>query len=257
MIFVRFNLQMYCFSFIFLGGIMHKNVNKINKSLTIKHWKEDDRPREKMLLKGKSSLSDAELLAIVIGSGTREESALALSRRILLHHGNNLNALAKLSSTELRQFKGIGMAKAVSIITALEMGRRRNVELAQEKQKVNSSKDVFDIMQVILGDLSHEEFWILFLNNANKILDKTQLSIGGITATLVDVRLIFKKGIALGATSIVLCHNHPSGNLIPSNADIQLTEKIVKGGKMLDIKVLDHVIIAGQGYYSLADENRL
>ena len=169
---------------------MHKNINKINKSLTIKQWKEDDRPREKMLLKGKSSLTDAELLAIVIGSGTREESALALSKRILLHCDNNLNALAKLSATELIQFKGIGIAKAVSIVTALEMGRRRKVELAQEKQKVNSSKDVFDIMHVILGDLSHEEFWILFLNNANKILDKTQLSIGGITATLVDVRQV-------------------------------------------------------------------
>ena len=248
---------MYCFSFISLGGIMHKNVNKINKSLTIKHWNEDDRPREKMLLKGKSSLSDSELLAIVIGSGNREENALGLSKRILMHYNNNLNDLSKLSTTELMQFKGIGMAKAVSIITALEMGRRRKAEQAQEKQKVNSSKDVFDIMQVILGDLSHEEFWILFLNNANKILDKTQLSIGGITATLVDVRLIFKKGIALGATSIILCHNHPSGNLSPSNADILLTEKIIKGGKMLDIKVLDHVIIAGQGYYSLADENRI
>ena len=236
---------------------MHKNVNKNNKTLTIKHWNEDDRPREKMLLKGKSSLSDSELLAIVIGSGNREENALGLSKRILMHYNNNLNALSKLSTTELMQFKGIGMAKAISIITAVELGRRSKVETAQKKQKVNSSKDVFDIMHVILGDLSHEEFWIIFLNNANKILEKSQLSIGGITATLVDVRLIFKKGIALGATSIVLCHNHPSGNLIPSNADIQLTDKIKKGGEMLDIKVLDHVIIAGQGYYSLADENRL
>lgn len=236
---------------------MHKKVNINTASLSIKQWKEDDRPREKMLLKGKSSLSDAELLTILIGSGTKKESALSLSKRILLRYENNLSALAKQSPFDLMEFKGIGKAKSVSIITALELGRRRNAEPASEKQKVNSSKNVYDLMRPIIGDLSHEEFWIIYLNNANKIQDKTQLSIGGITATLVDVRLIFKKGISLGATSIILCHNHPSGNLTPSGADIQLTEKIIKGGKILDIKVLDHIIISEEGYYSFADENRL
>lgn len=248
---------MYRFSFIFLEGIMQKNVNKGKPSITIKQWKEDDRPREKMLLKGRSSLSDAELLTILIGSGSKKESALALSKRILLRYDNNINALAKLCPSDLMQFNGVGKAKSVNILAALELGRRRRAELASEKQKVNSSKNVYDIMQPLIGELSHEEFWIIFLNNANKIQDKTQLSIGGITATLVDVRLIFKKGISLGATSIVLCHNHPSGNLTPSMADIQLTEKIINGGKILDIKVLDHIIISEEGYFSFADENRL
>lgn len=236
---------------------MHKKINNSHASLSIKQWKEDDRPREKMLLKGKSSLSNAELLTILIGSGTRKESALSLSKRILLRYKNNLNALAKESPFDLMHFKGIGKAKSISIITALELGRRRIAEPASDKLKVSSSKNVYDIMRPLIGDLSHEEFWIIYLNNANKIQDKTQLSIGGITATLVDVRLIFKKGISLGATSIVLCHNHPSGNLTPSGADIQLTEKIIKGGNILDIKVLDHIIIAEEGYYSFADENRL
>lgn len=236
---------------------MHKKVNKTIASLSIKQWKEDDRPREKMLLKGKSSLSDAELLTILIGSGTRKESALSLSRRILVRYENNLNALAKQSPLDLMDFKGIGKAKSISIITALELGRRRIAAPASERQKVNSSRSVYELMQPLIGELSHEEFWIIYLNNANKIQDKTQLSIGGITATLVDVRLIFKKGISLGATSIILCHNHPSGNLTPSSADIQLTEKIIKGGKILDIKVLDHIIISEEGYYSFADENQI
>jgi len=236
---------------------MHKKVNKTIASLSIKQWKEDDRPREKMLLKGKSSLSDAELLTILIGSGTRKESALSLSKRILVRYENNLNALAKQSPLDLMDFKGIGKAKSISIITALELGRRRIAAPASERQKVNSSRSVYELMQPLIGELSHEEFWIIYLNNANKIQDKTQLSIGGITATLVDVRLIFKKGISLGATSIILCHNHPSGNLTPSSADIQLTEKIIKGGKILDIKVLDHIIISEEGYYSFADENQI
>jgi DNA repair protein RadC len=236
---------------------MHKKVNKTIASLSIKQWKEDDRPREKMLLKGKSSLSDAELLTILIGSGTRKESALSLSKRILVRYENNLNALAKQSPLDLMDFKGIGKAKSISIITALELGRRRIAAPASERQRVNSSRSVYELMQPLIGELSHEEFWIIYLNNANKIQDKTQLSIGGITATLVDVRLIFKKGISLGATSIILCHNHPSGNLTPSSADIQLTEKIIKGGKILDIKVLDHIIISEEGYYSFADENQI
>jgi DNA repair protein RadC len=227
------------------------------KSLTIKQWNQDDRPREKLLLKGRSSLSDAELLAVLIGSGNRDESAVALSKRILSHFDNDLNAMAKLNVADLLPFKGIGNAKAINIITALELGRRRRIAKAMEQQKVNSSKAVFEMMQPLIGDLGHEEFWILFLNNAHKVRERTQLSIGGITGTLVDVRLIFKKAISIGATSIILCHNHPSGNVSPSHADIQLTKKIKSGGEVLNIKVLDHIIISDRGYYSFADEQRL
>lgn len=225
--------------------------------LTIKQWKEDDRPREKMMEKGGASLSDAELIAIIIGTGSKEESAVALSKRILSHFGHNLNTLATMTIDDLMLFRGIGKSKAVSILTAMELGKRRSMELAREKKKVNSSATAFEIMQPFIGDLLHEEFWILFLNNANKLLDKSQLSKGGIHATLVDVRLIFKKAISTGATSIILCHNHPSGNLTPSHSDIQLTKKIMKGGELLDIKVLDHIIVSQHGYFSFADENRM
>lgn len=231
--------------------------NEDKRFLTIKQWKEDDRPREKMLGKGKASLSDAELIAIIIGTGNREESAVALSKRILSQFDHNLNALATMSIDDLMTFKGIGKSKAVSILTAMELGKRRSMELAREKKKVNSSATAFEIMQPFIGDLLHEEFWILFLNNANNLLDKSQLSKGGIHATLVDVRLIFKKAISTGATSIILCHNHPSGNLIPSHSDIQLTKKIIKGGELLDIKVLDHIIVSQHAYFSFADENRM
>lgn len=231
--------------------------NEDKRFLTIKQWKEDDRPREKMLGKGKASLSDAELIAIIIGTGNREESAVALSKRILSQFDHNLNALATMSIDDLMTFRGIGKSKAVSILTAMELGKRRSMELAREKKKVNSSATAFEIMQPFIGDLLHEEFWILFLNNANNLLDKSQLSKGGIHATLVDVRLIFKKAISTGATSIILCHNHPSGNLIPSHSDIQLTKKIIKGGELLDIKVLDHIIVSQHAYFSFADENRM
>lgn len=231
--------------------------NEDKKFLTIKQWKEDDRPREKMLDKGKASLSDAELIAIIIGAGNREESAVALSKRILLRFDHNLNALATMTIDDLMAFKGIGKSKAVSIMSAMELGKRRSLEHAKEKKKVNSSVAAFEIMQPFIGDLLHEEFWILFLNNANNLLDKSQLSKGGIHATLVDVRLIFKKAISKGATSIILCHNHPSGSLTPSHSDLQLTKKIIKGGELLDIKVLDHIIVSQHGYFSFADENRM
>lgn len=231
--------------------------NEDKKFLTIKQWKEDDRPREKMLDKGKASLSDAELIAIIIGTGNREESAVALSKRILLRFDHNLNALATMTIDDLMAFKGIGKSKAVSIMSAMELGKRRSMEHAKEKKKVNSSVAAFEIMQPFIGDLLHEEFWILFLNNANNLLDKSQLSKGGIHATLVDVRLIFKKAISKGATSIILCHNHPSGSLTPSHSDLQLTKKIIKGGELLDIKVLDHIIVSQHGYFSFADENRM
>jgi len=224
-----------------------------SKSVSIKNWKEDDRPREKLLSKGKNSLSDAELIAILIGSGNREESAVGLAKRILTFTSNNLNQLGKLSVNDLTQFKGIGGAKAISIITALELGRRRRLEEALERPKINSSKAVFDIMQPILGELNHEEFWVLYLNNSNKIIYKNQLSSGGITGTLVDVRMLFKKALELSSVAVILCHNHPSGSLKPSKSDIDLTKKIQEAGKSLDIKILDHLLITEKAYFSFAD----
>ncbi len=223
------------------------------KSVSIKNWKEDDRPREKLLSKGKNTLSDAELIAILIGSGNREESAVGLAKRILTSTSNNLNQLGKLSVNDLTQFKGIGAAKAISIITALELGRRRRLEEALERPKINSSKAVFDIMQPILGELNHEEFWVLYLNNSNKIIYKNQLSSGGITGTLVDVRMLFKKALELSSVAVILCHNHPSGSLKPSKYDIDLTKKIQQAGKSLDIKILDHLLITEKAYFSFAD----
>ncbi|MCF6296778.1 MAG: DNA repair protein RadC [Flavobacteriaceae bacterium] len=225
--------------------------------LTIKHWNEDDRPREKLLNKGKVVLSNTELIAILIGSGSRNESAVELSKRILISVNNNLNELAKLSVDDLIKFKGIGEAKSISIITALELGRRRILEEALEKPKITGSKSVFNVMQPILGELQHEEFWIIYLNNANKIQLKTQMSKGGITGTIVDTRLVFKKAIELSATGIILCHNHPSGTLKPSASDLNLTKKIKNGGEVLDIKVLDHLIITEKDYFSFADENMI
>jgi len=229
---------------------------KIDRKVSsIKNWKEDDRPREKLISKGKSSLSDAELLAILIGSGNKEESAVGLSRRIVTAAHNNLNELGKLSLNDLMQFKGIGEAKAVTIITALELGRRRRLEEALIKPKITSSKAVFEIMQPIIGELLHEEFWVLYLNNSNKIIFKNQLSSGGITGTLVDVRILFKKALELSSVAIILSHNHPSGNLKPSVSDKDLTQKIQQAGNTLDIKVLDHLIITEKAYFSFADGN--
>lgn len=230
-------------------------MNYENKSLTIKSWAEDDRPREKLLLKGKAALSDAELIAILIGSGNRSETAVDVSKKILNSIDNSINKLGKLSVLDLQKFKGIGEAKAISIITALELGRRRRLEQALELPKITSSKAVFNIMQPIIGELQHEEFWIIFLNNSNKVLYKQQSSKGGLTGTLVDIRLVFNKAIELYATAIILCHNHPSGKLQPSNADKLITTKLIKAGETLDIKVLDHLIITENAYFSFADES--
>lgn len=224
-------------------------------SFSIKNWSQDDQPREKLRDKGKSSLSDAELVAIVIGSGSRNESAVDLSKRILASVDNNLNALGKLSLKQLMVFKGIGEAKAITITAALELGRRRKLEDTIRQEKIKSSKDVFDIMQPIIGELSHEEFWILYLNNSNKVLQKTLLSKGGITGTLVDVRLVLKQALEVGAVALVLSHNHPSGTLRPSEADKAITKKLSNAALSLDIKVLDHLIITEQSYFSFADEN--
>ena len=228
-----------------------------NNSLSIKHWAEDDRPREKLVLKGKTALSDAELVAILIGSGSRNESAVNLAKRILSSIDNNLNALGKLTVTDLQKFKVIGEAKAISIIIALELGRRRRLEEALEIPKITSSKAVFEIMQPLIGELNHEEFWVIYLNNFNKVLYKEQLSKGGLTGTLVDVRLVFKKAIDLFATAIILCHNHPSGKLQPSAADKSITKKLQQAGETLDVKVLDHLIVTENAYFSFADENIL
>jgi DNA repair protein RadC len=226
-------------------------------SFSIKNWSEDDRPREKLLQKGKGILSNAELIAILIGSGSRDESAVALSKRILNSVKDNLNELGKLSVSDLVKFKGIGEAKAVSIVAALELGRRRRGEDALERKKITSSSSVFEIMQPIIGELPHEEFWIVYLNNSNKVLQKLQLSKGGITGTLVDVRLVLKTALQLGAVGLILTHNHPSGTLKPSQADKNITQKLKTAGESLDIKVLDHLIITEKAYFSFADESLL
>jgi DNA repair protein RadC len=219
----------------------------------ITNWSEDDRPREKLMLKGKNVLSDAELIAILIGSGSRNESAVDLSKRILASV-DTLNSLGKMSLAQLTNFKGIGEAKAIAIIAALELGRRRRAEDAVELVKITSSKLVFEIMQPIIGELPHEEFWVLFLNNSNKVIAKSQLSKGGISGTVVDVRLVFKMALETGATGLILCHNHPSGTLVASAADKQITKKLKLAGESLDVKVLDHLIITETKYYSFADE---
>ena len=223
----------------------------------IKSWAEDDRPREKLLQKGKVSLSDAELIAILIGSGSRNESAVQLSKRILASTGNQLSDLGKLSVKKLCEFKGIGPAKAVSIVAAMELGRRRRTEEALEKKKITSSASVFELMQPIIGELYHEEFWIIYLNNSNRVIEQLQLSKGGITGTLVDVRITLRKALEVGATSIILAHNHPSGTLRPSEADKELTQKLKTAAQSLDIKVLDHLIVTEKSYFSFADEGVL
>lgn len=226
-------------------------------SFSIKNWSQDDQPREKLRDKGRTALSDAELIAILIGSGNRQESAVALCKRIFASVDNNLSALGKLSIAQLMEFKGIGEAKAITIAAALELGRRRRLEDTLQLDKVTSSQSVFSIMQPIIGELPHEEFWILYLNNSNKIIQKNQLSKGGITGTLVDVRLVLKTALEVGAVALILCHNHPSGTLIPSASDKSLTKKLKDAALSLDIKILDHLIVTEKAYFSFADESIL
>lgn len=226
-------------------------------SFSIKQWSDDDRPREKLVQKGKTVLSDAELIAILIGSGSRNESAVALSKRILASVNNNLNELGKLSIQQLMQFKGVGKAKAVTIAAALEMGRRRREEGPRKITKINSSRDAYELLGPIIGELPHEEFWILYLNNANKVLHRAQLSKGGLTGTLVDARIVMKEALQLGAVALILAHNHPSGTLKPSKADKDVTLKLQSASNALDIKVLDHLIVTQREYYSFADNKLL
>ncbi|MFT4576381.1 MAG: DNA repair protein RadC [Polaribacter sp.] len=227
------------------------------KKLTIKYWALEDRPREKLMQKGKEVLTDAELIAILIGAGSKEESAVELSKRMLNSVNNNINQLAALSLEQLMEFKGIGEAKAVSVITALELGKRRHYEQLEEKPVIKSSASVFNLIQPLIGELEHEEFWVLYLNNSNKVIVKKQLSKGGITATMVDIRLVFRKAVELASVGIIVCHNHPSGKLTPSNSDKTLTKKIMEAGKILDIKLLDHLIITQKDYFSFADNGIL
>lgn len=220
-------------------------------------WAEEDRPREKLLLKGKAALSDAELIAILIGSGTPSLSAVDVAKLILKSVDYDLNALAKLSVKDLQKHKGIGEAKAITIISALELGRRRKDTEPAKKEKITCSDDAYQLMRPHLLDQPHEEFWIIMLNRANGVIKKHQISQGGISGTVADPKLIFKAALENGASSIILVHNHPSGNLKPSEADIKLTKKMTEGGRMLDLPVLDHIIFADQDYFSFADEGIL
>lgn len=226
--------------------------------LNIKALALEDRPREKLLLKGVHVVSDAELLAILIGSGNTTETAVELCQRILHTVSNNLNALGKLSVKDLtNNFKGIGEAKALAIIAALELGRRRKDSSAVELPKITCSKDVFDLMHPIMGDLPTEEMWILLLNNANKVLKKVTIGTGGLDGVNADIRLIMKEALDNFATRIILCHNHPAGTLTPSSEDTNLTNKLKKACQIMTIDLLDHVIVADSGYYSYGDEGLL
>jgi DNA repair protein RadC len=224
-------------------------------SFGIRNWAVEDRPREKMLLNGIQSLSDSELLALLIGSGTRNVTAVDLARQVLNMAGNNLDKLGKYSVSDLKKLKGIGQARAISIVAAIELGRRRKLSDYPYEQKVTGSSDVYSLMGPILSDLSHEEFWVLLLNRSNKITAKHKISQGGITGTVTDIRMILKLALDNLATSLILCHNHPSGNLQPSEADISITRRIKESAALMDISLLDHLIIAGKSYLSLADEN--
>lgn len=229
-------------------------MQEYESKLSIKSWAEADRPREKLLAKGKSALSEAELIAILIGSGNTEESAVELSKKILNSVENNLVELGKLDVNALCKFKGIGEAKAISIIAALELGRRRNEQTTPERESITSSRQAFNLLHPILADLPHEEFWLIFLNRANKVIKKHPVSKGGVSGTVVDAKMIFKPAVEYLASSVILCHNHPSGNRTPSQEDIALTRKIKEAGRALDISIHDHIIIANDTYYSFADE---
>jgi|APTNR8051073442_1049403.scaffolds.fasta_scaffold00323_17 DNA repair protein RadC len=226
-------------------------------ALSIKAWAEGDRPREKLLLRGRQNLTDAELLAIVLGSGSRSETAVGLAQRILAETGNNLNELGKRSIGELKKFKGVGEAKAISVIAALELGRRHQVSEVVAKPQISCSQNAYTAFSSVLSDLQHEEFWILLLNRSNRIIGKMQVSSGGISGTVVDAKILFRRAIEGNAVSIILGHNHPSGNTQPSQADLDLTKKLVRAGETLDIGVLDHLILGDKGYFSFADEAML
>jgi DNA repair protein RadC len=229
----------------------------MTERLTISQWAEEDRPREKMMMHGASALSNAELLAILIGSGNAEESAVELMRKVLNDYHNNLNELGKASIDDLCRYKGIGSAKAVSILAASELGKRRKEEAVKERVTILSSKDVYDCFYPLMCDLPTEEFWVLMLNQASKIIDKVKISAGGLSATAVDVRCILREALIKRASAIVLCHNHPSGNIRPSKEDDLLTRHVAQASECMDIRLVDHIILTDGAFYSYSDEGRI
>ena len=225
-----------------------------DNKISIKAWAEEDRPREKLGAQGRRALSDAELIAILIGSGSRDESAVELSKRILHHYDNDLNRLGRASITELSKFKGIGEAKAISIIAALELGRRRGEADSKPPETIDSSKLAWQVLRRHLVDLNHEEFWLLLLSRSCKLIAKELISKGGLSGTIADPKIIFSIALQHQASNIILAHNHPSNNKKPSHEDINLTKRLIQAGNILDINVMDHLIITDDGYYSMRDE---
>ncbi|MEL6866368.1 MAG: DNA repair protein RadC [Bacteroidota bacterium] len=226
-------------------------------TLTIKAWAEEDRPREKLQQKGHQLLSDAELLAILLRTGSRKETAVDLAKRLLRAVDHDLRELGRQRPLDLIQFKGMGMAKAITVIAALELGRRRQLAEVRDRPQVKSSKEAYLLLAPILSDLDHEEFWILLLDRSSRLIGRERISMGGVSGTVVDARLIFRRAVEGLASSVILCHNHPSGSLKPSGADVQITRKIKKAGVHLDILVCDHLIISERGYFSFADEGMI
>ncbi len=223
----------------------------------IKYWAEDDRPREKLILKGRASLSDAELLAIIIGSGTKNKSAVELSKEILSTYGNNLSEFSRVQMSDLIKFNGIGQAKAINIIATLEFGRRREGADAPQKLKVQGAAMVYQHLKPFLGDLNHEEFYVIMLNHANEIIQTKQISKGGMSSTIVDGKIIFNMALTCHASAIIISHNHPSGNLKPSSQDLKLTKSLCEFGKYIDLPLLDHLIFTDNGYFSFAEQGLL
>ncbi len=242
-------------------GISPKNPKTMSSytqsPLGIKSWAEEDRPREKLLVRGKNSLTDAELLAILLRSGSVEETAVGLAQRILADVDQDLHALGRCSVGELIRYKGMGEAKAVTVAAALELGRRRQLADLRHRPRVRASQDAYQAIAPLIADLPHEEFWLLLLNRANRIIGRERISTGGVSGTVVDAKIVFRKAVEALASSLILCHNHPSGNLQPSQADLELTRKLKQGGQVLDVCVLDHLIIAEGGYTSFSDEGLL
>jgi DNA repair protein RadC len=232
-------------------------MNNYENKISIKAWAEEDRPREKLSTQGRRALTDAELIAILIGSGSRTESAVELSKRILHHYDNDLNKLARASIAELSNFRGIGEAKAISIIAALEIGRRRNDTEEAPTEFIRSSKDAYNLMRRHMIDLNHEEFWIILLGQSSKVLGKELISKGGMSITVADPRVIFRSALLNNATGLILVHNHPSGSLKPSQEDLSLTKQLTSAGRLMEIKIFDHLIISDKGYLSFGDESLL
>ncbi|MDR0938081.1 MAG: DNA repair protein RadC [Mediterranea sp.] len=232
-------------------------MNKTKQSLSIPHWAVEERPREKMMRKGADALSDAELLAILIGSGSQDETAVELTRRMLNACDNDLNALAKWTLDDYARFKGMGPAKSVTVMAALEIGKRRGLQEVRERTAIGCSRDIYRIFQPLLRDLEHEEFWILLLNQANKVIETVRMGVGGIDGTYADVRLILREALIRRATQLAVAHNHPSGNIHPSQNDRSLTEHIRQGARTMDIRLIDHIIVCEHTYFSFADEGLL